>query len=74
MEYKKGCLAPMHTIFIKCIREWLTANATAEEEAELILPDIFSARSGIEDNELVMSIEPLGKFVQLIKDDADLEV
>ena len=74
MEYKKGCLAPMHTIFIKCIREWLTANATADEEAELVLPDIFSARSGIEDNELVMSIEPLGKFVQLIKDDADLEV
>lgn len=74
MEYKKGCLVPMHTVFVKCIREWLKANATAEEEVELVLPNIFSARAGIEDGELVMSIEPLGKFVQLIKDDSDLEV
>lgn len=74
MEYKPGCLVPMHTIFVSCLKEWLTANAKEEEETEIEMPNVFIARSGYEDGEMVLSIELLGKFVQLIKDDAKLEV
>jgi hypothetical protein len=74
MEYFNGCLVPMHTAFVKCLRDWLEVNAKEEEETEVELNDIFSARSQIEDGQIVLSIEPIGKFVQLIKDDADLVV
>jgi hypothetical protein len=74
MEYFNGYLVPMHVTFIKCVKDWLITNAKEDEETEVELNDIFSARSLIEDGEVVLSIEPIGKFVQLIKDDADLEV
>ena len=74
MEYKQGCLVPMHITFIKCVKDWLVSNAKEGEETEVELPNVFSARSGIEEGEIVLSIEPIGKMVQLIKDDADLEV
>jgi hypothetical protein len=74
MEYQAGMMVPMYVIFFKCLREWLESNAKPEEECEIEYTDVFSARAGYEDGELVMSIEPLGKFVQLIKDDAELEV
>jgi hypothetical protein len=74
MEYRTDCLAPMHLIFIKCLKDWLITNAKEDDETEVELANVFSARSGYEDGKVVLSIEPLGKFVQLIKDDADLEV
>lgn len=74
MEYLKGSLVPMHTLFFELVKEWLTTNAKEGEETELEQENVFSARSIIEDGEVVMSIEPIGKMVQLIKDDADLEV
>lgn len=74
MEYLKGSLVPTHTVFFQMVKEWLATNAKEGEEIELEQENVFSARSAIEDGEVVMSIEPIGKMVQLIKDDADLEV
>jgi hypothetical protein len=74
MEYKAGCLVPMHTLFFKCMKEYLESNAGNEDGVELELPNVFLARAAVEDGETVLSIEPIGKMVQLIKDDCDLEV
>lgn len=74
MEYLKGSLVPLHTAFFEMIKEWLKTNAKEGEETEIEQENVFSARSIIEDGEVIMSIEPIGKMVQLIKDDADLEV
>lgn len=74
MEYMQGSLLPMHTAFFQMVKEWLTTNAKEGDETEVELTDVFLARSQIEDGEVIMSIEPIGKMVQLIKDDAELEV
>ena len=72
MEYLPGRIVMMHTLFFEILKEWLTQNAKEGEETEIELPNVFSARSIIEDGELAMSIEPIGKMVQLIKGDIDL--
>ena len=74
MEYKPGCLPDMHLAFIKCVKDGRVSNVHEGEELEVEQPNVFLARAAIEDGEVVLSIEPLGKMVQLIKDDADLEV
>ena len=74
MEYKAGVLVPMHVTFLKCVKDWLTTNVVEGEELEVEQPNVFLARAAIEDGQVVLSIEPLGKMMQLIKDDADLEV
>lgn len=74
MEYLPGCLIPMHTTFFSVLKGWLLENATEEDVTEIELPDVFLASAAVEDGETVISIEPIGKMVQLIKDDAVLEV
>lgn len=73
MEYMPGKLHPMHVIFFEVLKGFLSDNAKADEETEIVLDNVFSARSIIEDGQLALSIEPLGKMVQLIKDDKALE-
>ena len=74
MEYKAGVLVPMHVTLLKCVIDWLTTDVVEGEELEVEQPNVFLARAAIEDGQVVLSIEPLGKMMQLIKDDADLEV
>lgn len=73
MEYLPGKLLPMHTIFFEVLKGFLSDNAKTDDETEIELENVFSARSQIEDGQLVLSIEPLGKMVQLIKNDKALE-
>lgn len=77
IDYLPGSLTTVHTTLFQIIKEWLIANAKDDEETEMELTidgaGVFLARSAKEDGEAVISIEPLGKMVQLIKDDAELE-
>lgn len=72
MEYLPGRIVMMHSFFFDILKEWLAQNAKEGEDTEIEMKNVFSARSTIEDGELVMSIEPMGKMVQLIKGDVDL--
>ena len=74
MEFRNNFMPIMMNTFIEVLKDWLTSNAKEEEETEFTLTDIFTARCQKEGDEVVMSFEPIGKFVQLIKDDADLQV
>lgn len=73
MEYLPGTVVPIHTTFFKVLKDWLLTNAKEDEEMEIELENVFLARAAVEDGEKIISIEPLGKMVQLIKDDAELE-
>lgn len=73
IEYLDGSLVSVITLLFQVLKEWLTANAKEGEETEIELKDVFLARSIIEDGEVILSFEPLGKMVQLIKSDVDLQ-
>lgn len=70
------------TMFIEDVTKWcmelllecLDKNAKADEEVDIVMPDLFTARVKIEDDQKIMAIEPGAKTKQLIKDDANIEV
>lgn len=78
-KYVMGFVNP--TTLVECgnylmkqINQWLTDNAKADEEVGVELDGVFQARSVVEDNEVVKSIELIGETKAIIKSDADIEV
>lgn len=70
------------TMLIENLIKWCTGllldnldkNARADEEVDIILQDMFTARVAVEDDIKVMSIEPGAKTKQLIKGDSAIAV
>ena len=67
-------LIELMTYLLQTIKKYLIDNATAEDVTGVELDGVFQARSAIEDNEVVCSIEVIGETKAIIKSDEDIEV
>lgn len=78
-KFVMGFISPASMVdcgnyLIKQIKQWLADNVTEGDEVCLSQEGVFQARAGVEDGEVVMSIEVLGETKAIIKDDAGNEV
>ena len=69
-----AALVECGNFLMKQIKQWLADNAKEGEETVVTLDGIFQGRSGVENNEVVRSLEVIGETKALIKKDANDEI